>query len=106
MASLSAPPTPLALPRITRSGIHLLNPATGKYNEPFLGPGLRMQRGYGRLQGLVHWSGDCRFQGKSVPDAVATALADADCVMVNRNRGSGTRVLIDQLLQGRSHRVC
>jgi putative molybdopterin biosynthesis protein len=30
--------------------------------------------------------------------AVAAALADADCVLVNRNRGSGTRVLIDRLL--------
>ena len=33
-----------------------------------------------------------------VADALAAALADADCVLVNRNRGSGTRVLIDQLL--------
>ena len=28
------------------------------------------------------------------------ALADPECVMVNRNRGSGTRVLIDRLLGG------
>jgi putative molybdopterin biosynthesis protein len=28
------------------------------------------------------------------------AAADADCLMVNRNAGSGTRVLIDRLLGG------
>jgi putative molybdopterin biosynthesis protein len=32
---------------------------------------------------------------------VAAALADADCTMVNRNPGSGTRVLVDRLLEGR-----
>ena len=30
--------------------------------------------------------------------AVRAALADPDCMMVNRNQGAGTRVLIDQLL--------
>jgi putative molybdopterin biosynthesis protein len=29
-----------------------------------------------------------------------TALADPSCLMVNRNAGSGTRVLIDRLLAG------
>ena len=32
--------------------------------------------------------------------AVAAALADADCLMVNRNQGAGTRVLIDLILKG------
>ena len=36
-----------------------------------------------------------------MPEAVETALADPDCLMVNRNRGSGTRVLLDHLLGGR-----
>jgi len=30
--------------------------------------------------------------------AVAAALADPGCVMMNRNAGSGTRILIDRLL--------
>jgi putative molybdopterin biosynthesis protein len=33
-----------------------------------------------------------------VADALAAALADRDCLMVNRNAGAGTRVLIDKLL--------
>ena len=33
-----------------------------------------------------------------VEEAVRRALADPGCVLVNRNRGSGTRVLIDRLL--------
>src|SRR5207244_3202484 len=32
--------------------------------------------------------------------AIKRALADAKCLMVNRNAGAGTRVLIDQLLKG------
>jgi putative molybdopterin biosynthesis protein len=50
------------------------------------------------MQGLVFREGDVRFAGKSLASAIGAALADADCVMVNRNAGSGTRVLIDRLL--------
>ena len=70
--------------------IHLLDPASGLYNEPFLGPGLRLLRGYRRMQGVVTRPEEAR-------DAEAL-LADPALRMVNRNRGSGTRVLIDQLL--------
>ena len=34
--------------------------------------------------------------------AVRAALADPACIMVNRNQGAGTRILIDRLLGGRS----
>ncbi len=81
------------------AGIHLFDPKTGTYNRPFLDEGLRLLPGYGRLQGLVFRKGDPRFDGRSLPDAVAAALADPECAMVNRNRGSGTRVLIDGLLK-------
>jgi len=80
------------------AGIHLLDPATGTYNRPFLGEDLRLLPGYRRMQGIVYRRGDGRFEGKSVAGAVGSALADPGCVLVNRNRGSGTRVLIDQLL--------
>ncbi len=83
------------------AGIHLLDPATNRYNEPFLEPGLRLLRGYGRMQGLVHRPGDPRFEGKTAAEAVREAASDPRCVMVNRNRGSGTRVLIDGLLGGK-----
>ena len=56
--------------------------------------------GYGRLQGIVFRREDPRFAGRSAADAVAAALGDPACVMVNRNQGSGTRVLIDRLLAG------
>jgi putative molybdopterin biosynthesis protein len=80
------------------AGIHLLDPETGVYNRPFLGPELELIEGYGRLQGIVFRRGDERFEDWSVADAVAAALADPSCVLVNRNRGSGTRVLIDRLI--------
>jgi putative molybdopterin biosynthesis protein len=80
------------------AGIHLLDPATGTYNLPFLGDDLRLLPGYRRMQGIVFRPEDGRFEGKSVAAAVASALADPGCVLVNRNRGSGTRVLIDRLL--------
>jgi putative molybdopterin biosynthesis protein len=80
------------------AGIHLLDPATNTYNRPYLGDDLRLIPGYGRLQGIVFRKGDPRFEGCSASQAVAAALADPGCVLVNRNRGSGTRVLIDRLL--------
>ena len=82
------------------AGIHLMDPKTGDYNRPFLTPSLDLIAGYGRLQGIAFRSGDGRFEGKTPEEAVATAMTDASCVMVNRNQGSGTRVLIDRLLRG------
>jgi putative molybdopterin biosynthesis protein len=80
------------------AGTHLLDPATDTYNVPFLSEGLELIPGYGRRQGIVHRRGDGRFEGRSVQEALAATLSDPHCVMVNRNRGSGTRVLIDRLL--------
>jgi putative molybdopterin biosynthesis protein len=80
------------------AGIHLLDPKTNTYNRPYLTDDLLLLPGYRRLQGLVFRRGDLRFAGRSVAEAVAVALADPACVLVNRNRGSGTRVLIDRLL--------
>jgi putative molybdopterin biosynthesis protein len=82
------------------AGVHLLDPKTGEYNRPFLTAQLDLIPGYGRLQGIVFRKGDSRFEGRNAVDAIATAIADASCVMVNRNQGSGTRALIDQLLNG------
>ncbi|HVK15715.1 MAG TPA: molybdopterin biosynthesis protein [Fimbriiglobus sp.] len=82
------------------AGVHLLDPATDEYNRPFLTPRLELIPGYGRLQGVVFRPGDARYEGKDLSAAVAAALADPACVLANRNRGSGTRVLIDRLLNG------
>jgi putative molybdopterin biosynthesis protein len=48
----------------------------------------------------VHRPDDPRFAATSVAQAIAAAKSDPACLMVNRNQGSGTRILIDQLLKG------
>jgi len=83
------------------AGIHLMDPATGEYNRPFLTEALTLVPGYGRMQGIVYRAGDSRFVGKSRERAIEAAVAETDCVMVNRNAGSGTRIIIDQLLGDR-----
>lgn len=80
------------------AGMHLLDAATGQYNRPFLSDGLELIPGYGRMQCFVYRAGDSRFAGKSVGEAVRTALRSQDCRLVNRNAGSGTRILIDEQL--------
>jgi putative molybdopterin biosynthesis protein len=80
--------------------IHLLDPESGEYNRPFLTPELELVPGYRRLQGIVFRKGDARFEGRSLDEAIAAALAAPDCLMVNRNAGSGTRILTDRLLNG------
>jgi putative molybdopterin biosynthesis protein len=83
------------------AGVHLMDPDSKEYNRPFLAPGLELVKGYRRMQGILFRRNDPRFEGIATPDeAVAAALADPDCLMVNRNAGSGTRILIDGLLAG------
>jgi len=80
------------------AGIHLMDPATGEYNRPMLTDTLTLVAGYGRMQGFVFRRGDVRFEDKSFNEAIAAALNEPGCVMVNRNAGSGTRILIDKWL--------
>jgi putative molybdopterin biosynthesis protein len=70
--------------------IHLLDPASGVYNRPFLDQGLRLLPGYRRMQGVVTRPDETRDTQE--------LLEDPSLQMVNRNRGAGTRVLIDGLL--------
>jgi putative molybdopterin biosynthesis protein len=80
--------------------IHLLDDRTGTYNTPYLTDGLELVPGWRRMQGIVFRKGDTRFESLSAEEAVRTALADSACIMVNRNQGAGTRILIDRLLAG------
>jgi putative molybdopterin biosynthesis protein len=80
--------------------VHLIDPATGRYNEHLQGEGLSLQRGWRRMQGVLHRPGDERFAGRDAKGALQAALADPACLMVNRNAGAGTRILIDRLLAG------
>jgi putative molybdopterin biosynthesis protein len=73
--------------------IHLLDPETDTYNEPFLTPDLKLIRGYRRMQGIATREEETRD--------IESLLDDASIRMVNRNRGAGTRVLIDRLLGDR-----
>jgi putative molybdopterin biosynthesis protein len=77
-----------------------MDPATGTYNRPLLTPELDLIEGYRRLQAIVFRKGDRRFEGRSAQEAIAAAVADTDCIMVNRNAGSGTRILTDRALDG------
>jgi putative molybdopterin biosynthesis protein len=80
--------------------VHLIDPDSGQYNVHLATPGLRLLRGWQRMQGILFRPGDQRFEGRSAQDALKAALADASTLMVNRNPGAGTRVLIDKLLAG------
>jgi putative molybdopterin biosynthesis protein len=80
------------------AGIHLMDPATGEYNRPMLTASLSLVHGYGRMQGIVFRPDDARFVGRDLSAAMKLVLGDPDCVMVNRNAGSGTRIIIDRLL--------
>lgn len=82
------------------AGMHLLDPATGEYNRPFMTGELALVRGYDRLQGVVYRVDDDRFAGRDATTAIAALKSDSGCLMVNRNAGSGTRILIDQQLAG------
>ena len=66
------------------AGVHLCD-EEGVYNRPFVPEGVSLVSGYGRLQGVVYRDEE--------PDPRSAR-------MVNRNRGSGTRILIDELLAG------
>jgi putative molybdopterin biosynthesis protein len=78
--------------------IHLFDPKTRSYNAPFLTQGLELIEGWRRMQGIVFRPDDERFEGLAAEDAIKAALDDPDCMMVNRNQGAGTRILIDRLL--------
>ena len=81
--------------------VHLLDAASGQYNHHLVRPGISLHPGWQRMQGFLFRGGDARFSGKTAESALRAALADSSCLMVNRNAGAGTRILIDQLLEGR-----
>ncbi len=80
--------------------VHLIDPASGQYNVHLVTPELSLVPGWRRMQGVLFRPGDARFEGRSAEDAIKAMLADTSALMVNRNAGSGTRVLVDRLLAG------
>ena len=80
--------------------VHLIDPASGQYNRHLAGPGISLVPGWRRMQGVIFRRGDERFEDRSAREALKTVLSDSSALMVNRNAGAGTRVLIDRLLEG------
>ncbi|MGQ9781460.1 MAG: substrate-binding domain-containing protein [Nitrososphaeria archaeon] len=80
------------------SGVHLFQEETGLYNTFLLqdksfGDKIALIKGYSRTQGIIVNRGNPK-QIRSAED-----LLRADVVLVNRNRGSGTRALLDHLIR-------
>ncbi len=80
--------------------IHLLHPESGVYNAPYLDEAAALVPGWRRMQGVVFRKGDVRFEGRDAREALSDAASAPGCLMVNRNQGAGTRILIDKLLAG------
>lgn len=80
--------------------VHLIDPKSGDYNVHLTTPGLSLVPGWRRMQGILFRPGDKRFEGRDAKEALKAALDDSAALMVNRNAGSGTRVLMDKLLDG------
>lgn len=79
------------------SGVHLFDRISGEYNKfllikPKFGKKIALIRGYSRIQGII--------LGEGNPKNI-TSLKDVlrkDVVFINRNSGSGTRILFDILM--------
>ncbi|MFV9672949.1 MAG: molybdopterin biosynthesis protein, partial [Acidimicrobiia bacterium] len=82
------------------AGTHLLDADTGRYNESFLPAGVRLVSGYDRRQGITSRRNESCLASID-DDQLREAIRSDRYRMVNRNPGSGTRILIDQLLDRR-----
>jgi putative molybdopterin biosynthesis protein len=88
-----------ALEEVDVVGIHLYDPVTGLYNEPYLERfwlGDRVVRLGGYERQLVMAYGE-RVRADNL-DGILRGLLVGELRLANRNRGSGTRILLDHLL--------
>ncbi len=81
--------------------IHLLDEQTGEYNVSFINKYFKdkemvLIKGIKRKQGLIHKK-DTKFSINTIKD-----IASNDLLFINRQRGSGTRILLDYLLSTES----
>ena len=79
------------------AGVHLYDPETGTYNTPYLKKynveNAILVKGYLREQGIIVAKGN-PYNIKCFEDII-----DKKVRFINRNKGSGTRLLIDQMLE-------
>jgi putative molybdopterin biosynthesis protein len=81
--------------------IHLLDAETGEYNIPFIkkffeGKKMVLVKGVGRTQGFMILKGNPKGV-KGIEDVVEKRL-----MFANRQRGAGTRLLLDYILKNRN----
>jgi putative molybdopterin biosynthesis protein len=83
------------------AGCHLMDENTGLYNKHLLDENQQLIKGYKRKQGILYRLDDCRFScmREAFEGTLKEILNHPDIRLINRNRGSGTRVLIDQILE-------
>ena len=84
------------------AGTHLLDEASNQYNSHLLTAELALIKGYRRSQGLLFRKDDSRFAlvKQNFQETIRQLMEDKNVRMINRNLGSGTRVLLDRLLAG------
>ena len=84
------------------AGTHLLDEASNQYNSHLLTAELTLIKGYRRSQGLLFRKDDSRFAlvKQNFQETIRQLMEDQNVRMINRNLGSGTRVLLDRLLAG------
>ena len=79
---------------------HLVDPESGIYNKHLINSDLHLEKGYRRNQGLVFRKDDPSFSKSfdNIEIIFKKIINNTDLRMINRNRGSGTRILIDKFL--------
>jgi len=87
------------------AGVHAFDPETMEYNVPFMRKfsiedKAILIRGYKRIQGLIV----ARGNPKGIK-GIRDILERRDIVIMNRNKGSGTRILLDYLLKVEAERM-
>ena len=84
------------------AGTHLLDEASNQYNSHLLTAELALIKGYRRSQGLLFRKDDSRFAlvKQNFQETIRQLMEDKNVRMINRNLGSGTRILLDRLLAG------
>ncbi len=93
----------LALGEADLAGIHLLDPETGEYNNPYikrhwLEGKVALVRGYDREIGFM-------TRSPMTLEEVLDGLVRGELKLVNRQRGAGTRVLLDTILEKHARKL-
>ncbi len=79
---------------------HLMDPKSEIYNRHLLSPKLHLEKGYKRKQGLLFRKEDPFFSDydSNIENLIKKIVNNSELRMINRNRGSGTRILLDHFL--------